>query len=201
VVIMRNAIKIFKSLSDPTRLRILMLLLERKLCVCELVFILKMEQSRISHQLRVLREADLVEDKRDGKWINYQIPNKTKEILKEILDQISKENFFDSAEFEEDRKNLAGVAVICSPRIRTPFWVCMDRVAGSVIRQCISLKSFFSEFTSIVASPSKTMKTTYSDILQGGIFPPGGSSIIRVLNSSVWNKTFFSLFSYGKAFI
>jgi len=106
VVIMRNAIKIFKSLSDPTRLRILMLLLERKLCVCELVFILKMEQSRISHQLRVLREADLVEDKRDGKWINYQIPNKTKEILKEILDQISKENFFDSAEFEEDRKNL-----------------------------------------------------------------------------------------------
>ncbi len=106
MVIMRNAIKFFKALSDPTRLRILMLLLQRKLCVCELVFILKMEQSRISHQLRVLREAGLVEDIRDGKWINYQIPKKTKEILKEIFDQISKKNFFDSADLEKDIENL-----------------------------------------------------------------------------------------------
>ncbi|MBN1223765.1 MAG: transcriptional regulator, partial [Candidatus Aminicenantes bacterium] len=60
--IMRQAIKIFKALSDPTRLRILMLLLEGELCVCELVFVLKMEQSRISHQLRILRDADLVQD-------------------------------------------------------------------------------------------------------------------------------------------
>jgi len=103
---MRQAVKVFKALSDPTRLRVLMLLLERELCVCELVFTLKMEQSRISHQLRVLRDADLVEDIRDGKWTNYRIPDKTKKNLRALFDKMLKENFFDSEEFQEDRKNL-----------------------------------------------------------------------------------------------
>lgn len=103
---MKQAVKIFKALSDPTRIRILMLLLERKLCVCELVFTLKMEQSRISHQLRVLREAGLVEDVREGKWINYQIPEKTKEMLQNMFDQSIDKNFLKSKEFDKDRKNL-----------------------------------------------------------------------------------------------
>jgi ArsR family transcriptional regulator len=63
---MKDTLKILKALADPTRLRIISLLLRRDLCVCELMFILKMEQSRISHQLRILRDADLVEDKREG---------------------------------------------------------------------------------------------------------------------------------------
>jgi ArsR family transcriptional regulator len=103
---MRHAVKVFKALSDPTRLRIFMLLLERELCVCELVFILKMEQSRISHQLRILRDADLVEDIRDGKWTNYRILEKTKKNLRALFDKIFNENFSDSEEFQEDRKNL-----------------------------------------------------------------------------------------------
>jgi ArsR family transcriptional regulator len=103
---MKQAVKIFKALSDPTRIRILMLLLKRKLCVCELVFTLKMEQSRISHQLRVLREAGLVEDVREGKWINYQIPEKTKEMLQNMFDQSIDKNFLKSKEFDKDRKNL-----------------------------------------------------------------------------------------------
>ena len=103
---MRQAIKVFKALSDPTRLRLLMLLLERELCVCELIFTLKMEQSRISHQLRVLRDADLVEDIRDGKWTNYRIPEKTKKNLIALFDKTAKDALTGSAEFEEDRKNL-----------------------------------------------------------------------------------------------
>jgi ArsR family transcriptional regulator, arsenate/arsenite/antimonite-responsive transcriptional repressor len=103
---MRQAIKVFKALSDPTRLRILMLLLQKDLCVCELVFTLKMEQSRISHQLRILRDSDLVEDLRDGKWTNYRIPEKTKKNLRSLFDKMLKENFSESKELEEDRKNL-----------------------------------------------------------------------------------------------
>lgn len=103
---MRQAVKVFKALSDPTRLRILMLLLQRELCVCELVFTLKMEQSRISHQLRVLRDADLVEDIRDGKWTNYRIPDKTKKNLRVLFDKVLGENLTDSKEFHEDMKNL-----------------------------------------------------------------------------------------------
>jgi len=83
-----------------------MLLLERELCVCELVFTLKMEQSRISHQLRILRDVDLVEDIRDGKWTNYRISDKTKKNLRELFDKALRENLSDSKEFQKDRKNL-----------------------------------------------------------------------------------------------
>lgn len=78
---MKEIIKAFKALSDPTRLRIFLLLMERDLCVCELTFVLNMSQSRISHQLRLLRDANLVEDKREGRWIIYTIPQSVKENL------------------------------------------------------------------------------------------------------------------------
>jgi len=68
---MEATIKMFKALSDETRLRIYLLLLQGELCVCELVNILNMEQSRISHGVRILREAGLVINRREGKWIIY----------------------------------------------------------------------------------------------------------------------------------
>ena len=70
---MEAAIKIFKALSDETRLRIYLLLLQGELCVCELVNILNMEQSRISHSVRILKEAGLVVNRRQGKWIIYTV--------------------------------------------------------------------------------------------------------------------------------
>jgi len=67
----------FKALSDETRLRIYLLLLKSELCVCELVNILNMEQSRISHSVRILKEADLVNNRREGKWIIYAVNPET----------------------------------------------------------------------------------------------------------------------------
>lgn len=84
---MKSALKIFKALADPTRLRILLLLRARRLCVCELVFVLKMEQSRVSHQLRVLREAGLVEDEREGRWIVYRVPAGRGALLDRLLEE------------------------------------------------------------------------------------------------------------------
>lgn len=84
---MKDLLKIFKALADPMRLRIIALLLKHELCVCELMFILKMEQSRISHQLRILRDADLVEDRRDGRWIIYQIPGRSRQRLELFLEK------------------------------------------------------------------------------------------------------------------
>ncbi|MGB8952749.1 MAG: metalloregulator ArsR/SmtB family transcription factor [Candidatus Aminicenantales bacterium] len=98
--------KIFKSLSDPTRLRILLLLLQRELCVCELTFILEMEQSRISHQLKVLRNADLVEDIRDGKWIIYRISEDKKKYLMLILNPLIGEDLAYSKEIKKDNAKL-----------------------------------------------------------------------------------------------
>lgn len=85
---MKRTVKVFNALSDPTRLRILLLLLQRELCVCELTAILEMEQSRVSHQLRVLRNADLVQDMREGKWIIYRVSEDKKKDLKIIFDQL-----------------------------------------------------------------------------------------------------------------
>lgn len=68
---MEKFTRIFKALSDETRLRIYSLLLKEELCVCELVEVLDMEQSRISHSLRILKEAGLVNNQREGKWIIY----------------------------------------------------------------------------------------------------------------------------------
>ncbi len=86
---MKEIIKAFKALSDPTRLRIFLLLLEKNLCVCELTYVLDMSQSRVSHQLRLLRDADLVEDKRDGRWIIYTIPQAARNDLEPLLRRLS----------------------------------------------------------------------------------------------------------------
>lgn len=70
---MEEYIKIFSALADQTRLRIYLLLLEGELCVCELCFSLDLEQSRISHSLRILKEAGIVTGRRLGKWMFYSI--------------------------------------------------------------------------------------------------------------------------------
>ncbi len=70
---MRDLTEIFKALSDPNRLRVVRMLMEGELCVCELENILGTSQSNISHQLRILRGAGLVKDRREGKWVFYSL--------------------------------------------------------------------------------------------------------------------------------
>ena len=103
---MKDMLKVFKALSDATRLRLVLLLMERDLCVCELVFILKMEQSRISHQLRILRDADLVEDIREGRWMIYRIPGDARGFLEAILERELKFRFGVSPEINADSQRL-----------------------------------------------------------------------------------------------
>lgn len=66
-------VEIFKAVSDPCRLRILKLLKEGELCVCEIMTALKKPQSSTSHHLSILREAGLVKERRDGKWSYYRL--------------------------------------------------------------------------------------------------------------------------------
>lgn len=70
---MHHLQEIFKALSDETRLRILKLLEEREICVCELMQVLGMPQSTISRHMNVLRRAGLVIGRRDGKWVHYRL--------------------------------------------------------------------------------------------------------------------------------
>ena len=63
----------FKVFADSTRIKILYVLLCSEMCVCDLAETLQMTQSAISHQLRVLKQMDLVKNRRDGKTIYYSL--------------------------------------------------------------------------------------------------------------------------------
>ena len=63
--------KLFKIFADKNRLRILKLLEQRKMCVCELASVLKVTQPSVSRHLRLMKEAGLVGDEQDGFWTNY----------------------------------------------------------------------------------------------------------------------------------
>jgi ArsR family transcriptional regulator len=65
--------KIFKALSDKNRIRIVKMLQKKSLCVCEIKDVLKLATSTVSKHLSILREAGLIVDWKDGKWINYKI--------------------------------------------------------------------------------------------------------------------------------
>jgi ArsR family transcriptional regulator len=70
---LKKTSKLFKALSDETRLRILKMLETRPLCVCEIQYVLKGSQPNVSHHLKTLSEAGLVDFQRDGLWIVYRI--------------------------------------------------------------------------------------------------------------------------------
>lgn len=80
--------KLFKAFSDPNRLRILLLLEEKSLCVCEITAILELATSTVSNHLSILHEAGLIQQERDGKWVNYYIHPKAecdKQLINECL--------------------------------------------------------------------------------------------------------------------
>ena len=72
-IAMRDFAKLFKALSDETRIRILKVLLERGCCVCEVMQALDISQSRASRNLGILEDAGFIKSKRDGLWIVYSI--------------------------------------------------------------------------------------------------------------------------------
>lgn len=103
---MKDMVKTFKALADPTRLRIVLLLRRRELCVCELMFILRMEQSRVSHHMRVLRDAGMAEDVREGRWIIYRVPDEARPLLEALFAGALKDSVDRSPEAEADLEKL-----------------------------------------------------------------------------------------------
>ena len=71
--ILYDLAELFKVFGDGTRLKILYVLLSSEMCVYDIAAVLGMSQSAISHQLRVLKQMDLVKNRRDGKTIFYSL--------------------------------------------------------------------------------------------------------------------------------
>ncbi|MDD5475074.1 MAG: metalloregulator ArsR/SmtB family transcription factor [Syntrophales bacterium] len=70
---MRDFIKVMKALSDPNRVRIIKLLQNRVLCVCEIQELLGIAQSTVSKHLKLLEEVRLIDFSKDGLWVNYRL--------------------------------------------------------------------------------------------------------------------------------
>ena len=76
--------ELFKVFGDSTRIRILFVLFEAEVCVCDLARVLNMNQSAISQQLRILKQNKLVKSRREGKSIFYSLAD---EHVRTIIDQ------------------------------------------------------------------------------------------------------------------
>ena len=76
--------ELFRIFGDSTRIRILYVLFEAEMCVCDIAALLGMTQSAISHQLKALKNARLVKSRRDGKTVFYSLAD---DHVKTIIDQ------------------------------------------------------------------------------------------------------------------
>lgn len=70
---LRNLTKIFKALSDQNRIRIIKMLQVKPLCVCEITDILDLAPSTVSKHLSILRDAELILDEKEGRWVIYRL--------------------------------------------------------------------------------------------------------------------------------
>jgi ArsR family transcriptional regulator len=76
---------LFKTLSDPTRLRLLNLLAEGDVCVCDLHGTLGLDQPKVSRHLARLRSAGLVDAERNGKWMHYRLARQADPLVRDVL--------------------------------------------------------------------------------------------------------------------
>lgn len=104
---MRYLVKVFKALSDETRIRLLKLVQQRELCVCELMQTLNMTQSRVSRNLGILKDAGLVTDRRDGLWVHYSLNEESFNAYAEPLLKLLKDWANDDKAVIDDLNSLS----------------------------------------------------------------------------------------------
>lgn len=106
---MDELIQIYKALADKNRIRILNLLELKPFCVCELADILGLAQSSTSEHLKVLKDAGLIEDRKDSYWVNYCLAKDTKDKLVKDELRILAKSFKNDPVIKEDRKRARRV--------------------------------------------------------------------------------------------
>ena len=124
---MRELVKVYKALSDESRLRVLNLVLERECCVCEVMQALEISQSKASRILSTLYDAGFLKLRKDGLWSLYSIDwDGMDAYLKDIL-EATREVLKGNKQMEMDRERLrkaervgpSCVGKMCSGRMST----------------------------------------------------------------------------------
>lgn len=91
---MQDLLVVFKALSEETRLRILKLLENGELCVCDIVAALDMVQPKVSFHLNALKEAGFLKDRKQGRWTHYRLDDSDffrRSLLLSVFERIPKE--------------------------------------------------------------------------------------------------------------
>lgn len=100
-------VECYKAMSDKTRLKMLALLKEEELCVCEFVEIFEMTQPAISQHLRKLKNAKLVKERREGQWVFYSLDGSVFPFFESNLLMLPE------MKHEIDKLKVAGLKVCC----------------------------------------------------------------------------------------
>ena len=105
---MDEDLAVLKACADGTRLRLLHLLAQREMCVCELVAVLDMPQGKVSRHLAVLKRAGLVQDRREGTWMHYSLSPPSSSLMRLLGDYLADAT---PAQARADRQRLQGLIV------------------------------------------------------------------------------------------
>ncbi len=91
--VLYNLAELFKVFGDSTRIRILFVLFEAEVCVCDIAKALNMTQSAISHQLRILKQSKLIKNRREGKSVFYSLADDhVRTIIAQGLDHVQEDD-------------------------------------------------------------------------------------------------------------
>ena len=113
--VLRNTLQITKALADSHRIRILMLLQEGELCVCQIMEVFDLAMSTISKHLSILAAADLVVSRKDGRWAYYRLSTTSEnKQIKTILSWLQ-QSLQDDDQITNDQRKLK-TEVACTPQ-------------------------------------------------------------------------------------
>jgi DNA-binding transcriptional ArsR family regulator len=103
---MREILDVTKALADGSRLRVLMALASGELCVCQIVELLQLAPSTTSKHMSILRQARLVESRKDGRWMYYRLPDR--DAPKAVKDAVAwvRRYLAESPQIVRDKKEL-----------------------------------------------------------------------------------------------
>ena len=103
---MLEILNITKAMSDENRVRALMMLTGGELCVCQIIEMLGLAPSTVSKHMSMLRQAGLVQARKQGRWMHYSLvgkdaPNEVREAIEWLISGLKKD-----PKFQQDQKNL-----------------------------------------------------------------------------------------------
>jgi ArsR family transcriptional regulator, arsenate/arsenite/antimonite-responsive transcriptional repressor len=109
---MRHILAITKALADSNRLRVLVALKSQQLCVCQLTELLQLAPSTVSKHLSILASAQLVESRKDGRWIHYYLPGAMAPLAVHQAIGWVHQSLADDAQVADDQKRLKDILSI-----------------------------------------------------------------------------------------